>query len=427
MGFYLRKSLKAGPFRFNFSKSGVGVSVGVKGLRIGTGPRGNYIHAGVGGFYYRASLSPQSQNAPKYNPKYDNANYDDLVEMHEIDSGSVLEMKDSSAKKLVLVVDELDRCRPDYAMKVLEIIKHFFDVEGLFVIIPTNQSALENSLKALYGIDYKNTNIEIKGENYFKKFFTKDKKMPKPDYKALVKDYINKEELSNAFIQGWLKETDNAFNSINILIDKLAEYGSQAQLSLRQMTDICRETIYICNGFYEKIRCEYLAYLICNEERKKKNQKDNFGQIIGINLNNQHPYFVGAHGSMEHNSKRKILDLSIYKTTLNQIQIYGDAPFISFSNYKREMQQQFQSPNILAFKLYKEINDFIELHKSKIQSIQIGHGHPQQQESVKNYKETLIAALIQAEQELKQYQKKWGSDDNDDERKAKYQKIVEQA
>ena len=90
--FYLRKSLKAGPFRFNFSKSGVGVSVGVKGLRIGSGPRGNYIHAGVGGFYYRASLSPQSQNAPKYNPKYDKLSYDDLAGMHEIDSGNPVEI-----------------------------------------------------------------------------------------------------------------------------------------------------------------------------------------------------------------------------------------------------------------------------------------------------------------------------------------------
>lgn len=106
MGFYLRKSLKAGPFRFNFSKSGVGVSVGVKGLRIGTGPRGNYVHAGVGGFYYRASLPPQSKTMPKYDPKYHTLNYDDLDEMHEIDSGSVLEMNDSSAEELLTEINE---------------------------------------------------------------------------------------------------------------------------------------------------------------------------------------------------------------------------------------------------------------------------------------------------------------------------------
>ena len=70
MPFYFRKSVRAGPFRFNFSKGGLGMSVGVKGLRIGTGPRGHYVHAGVGGFYYRASLNqPQSQNSEPVRPE----------------------------------------------------------------------------------------------------------------------------------------------------------------------------------------------------------------------------------------------------------------------------------------------------------------------------------------------------------------------
>jgi hypothetical protein len=49
MGFYVRKRLRAGPFRFNLSKSGLGVSAGVPGFRVGTGPRGNYVHVGKGG------------------------------------------------------------------------------------------------------------------------------------------------------------------------------------------------------------------------------------------------------------------------------------------------------------------------------------------------------------------------------------------
>jgi Protein of unknown function (DUF4236) len=56
MGWYLRKSLSFGPLRLNLSKSGIGYSVGVKGARIGSGPRGNYIHLGRGGVYYRQSL-----------------------------------------------------------------------------------------------------------------------------------------------------------------------------------------------------------------------------------------------------------------------------------------------------------------------------------------------------------------------------------
>lgn len=58
MPFYVRKAISVGPFRFNLSKSGVGLSVGVKGLRLGMGPRGNYVHMGRGGLYYRATLPP---------------------------------------------------------------------------------------------------------------------------------------------------------------------------------------------------------------------------------------------------------------------------------------------------------------------------------------------------------------------------------
>jgi ribosomal protein S25 len=61
VSFYLKKSLRFGPLRFNLSKSGVGISAGVKGLRIGTGPRGNYIHAGRGGIYYRKTLGSGSR------------------------------------------------------------------------------------------------------------------------------------------------------------------------------------------------------------------------------------------------------------------------------------------------------------------------------------------------------------------------------
>jgi hypothetical protein len=57
MAWYLRKSVKLGPVRFNLSKSGIGTSVGVKGFRVGVRPNGkSYIHAGRYGLYYRQEL-----------------------------------------------------------------------------------------------------------------------------------------------------------------------------------------------------------------------------------------------------------------------------------------------------------------------------------------------------------------------------------
>lgn len=68
MGLYLRKSVRVGPLRFNLSKGGVGVSAGVKGFRVGTGPRGNYVHMGVGGIYYRATVPLSSPGARPATP-----------------------------------------------------------------------------------------------------------------------------------------------------------------------------------------------------------------------------------------------------------------------------------------------------------------------------------------------------------------------
>ena len=56
MSIYLKKAFSFGPFRLNLSKSGIGLSFGVTGLRIGTGAKGPYIHAGRGGLYFRQSL-----------------------------------------------------------------------------------------------------------------------------------------------------------------------------------------------------------------------------------------------------------------------------------------------------------------------------------------------------------------------------------
>lgn len=63
MGFYLRKSFRAGPLRFNLSKSGIGVSAGATGARLGMSSTGRaYVHGGRGGLYYRKSVGSGSKD-----------------------------------------------------------------------------------------------------------------------------------------------------------------------------------------------------------------------------------------------------------------------------------------------------------------------------------------------------------------------------
>jgi Protein of unknown function (DUF4236) len=105
MGFYIRKSVRVGPVRFNLSKSGVGMSVGVRGLRVGTGPRGNYIHAGANGFYYRTTL-PGGSDRRSAAPSPFVPHSESTSGLTEIESGDVLLMTDSSADTLLRELNE---------------------------------------------------------------------------------------------------------------------------------------------------------------------------------------------------------------------------------------------------------------------------------------------------------------------------------
>src|ERR1700756_5584528 len=105
MGFYLRKSISAGPFRFKLSGSGLGLSVGVKGFRVGTGPRGNYVHMGRDGLYYRASLGgahrPQRRQTPVPPSPSPQGSTGTVIE-----TGDVLEMKPTTGSHIPEQINE---------------------------------------------------------------------------------------------------------------------------------------------------------------------------------------------------------------------------------------------------------------------------------------------------------------------------------
>ncbi|MBY6202306.1 KAP family NTPase [Maritalea mobilis] len=71
----------------------------------------------------------------------------------------------AAENKLVIVVDELDRCRPDYALNLLEVIKHFFDVPNVHFVLGVNLKELANSVRARYGVG-------VQADRYLQKFVT---------------------------------------------------------------------------------------------------------------------------------------------------------------------------------------------------------------------------------------------------------------
>ena len=52
-------------------------------------------------------------------------------------------------KNLIIFIDELDRCRPTYAIELLERIKHLFSIERLVFVLSTDTIQLAHSIRAI--------------------------------------------------------------------------------------------------------------------------------------------------------------------------------------------------------------------------------------------------------------------------------------
>ena len=106
---------------------------------------------------------------------------------------SLTKSENNEWNKLVIVVDELDRCRPDYALSLLEIIKHFFNVDGVHFVLGLNLSGVENSVRARYGND-------VDATTYLQKFYSFIIRLPEKveyhqDYLCYCRDILKSKSI----------------------------------------------------------------------------------------------------------------------------------------------------------------------------------------------------------------------------------------
>lgn len=87
----------------------------------------------------------------------------DQVDRHDAVNEFIDRLK-GDAERLVFVIDELDRCRPSFAVELLEVVKHYFARDDVTFIITTNVDQLSHTIKKYYGNDFD-------GYAYLNKFF----------------------------------------------------------------------------------------------------------------------------------------------------------------------------------------------------------------------------------------------------------------
>lgn len=129
---------------------------------------------------------------------------------------------DNNSGRLVIIIDELDRCKPSFAVEILEKIKHLFSVKNVVFLLVMHKQQLEEAIRSVYG-----SNIDA--HTYLQKFINVETTIPKrisDRYSNDIDSYIKK------LLQ--LHEITTWGDDRNI-VDCLIPLAQHFNLSLRQL------------------------------------------------------------------------------------------------------------------------------------------------------------------------------------------------
>jgi len=107
---------------------------------------------------------------------------------------------EESEARILFLVDELDRCRPDFAIAYLETIKHIFDLPGATFVLAADRHHLENSARTAFG-----PNLDF--DEYYRKFVHREVPLPPISEAAYhrfateyAKHFLEREDVRHCFM-----------------------------------------------------------------------------------------------------------------------------------------------------------------------------------------------------------------------------------
>lgn len=155
----------------------------------------------------------------------------------------------ASTTPVILLIDELDRCRPDFAVIMLETIKHVFDVKNVQIILVTNAEQLKATIKHSYGND-------TDSHSYLYKFFKYQINLP-----TSKKDTEGKSIENNVTYFRTLAQASEVIPPTfkdNEFIYDVPTFIDVGKLSLRNIEQVvrCIETLIV---FEDKEKSKFLV------------------------------------------------------------------------------------------------------------------------------------------------------------------------
>lgn len=146
-------------------------------------------------------------------------------------------------KPLIFIVDELDRCRPDYAIEVLEQMKHFFSVRGIVFVLSIDKNHLASSVRGYYGSEKINT------DEYLRRFIDLEYSIPKPSYKAYCGYLFEYYSFGDFFYSKERREYFSLKNDADNLLAMAELLFKKNHATLRQQEKIFGQTRLVLSLF----------------------------------------------------------------------------------------------------------------------------------------------------------------------------------
>lgn len=158
-----------------------------------------------------------------------------------------------------ILIDELDRCRPSYAVEMLETIKHIFDVPGVVFVLATDTEQLQHAVKSIYGNGFD-------GKKYFERFFDSQRTLKKGQREQMASSRL---DLYGDDI--WLSTSVSLFPKLpkEQLAKVIAEISSVFGLSIRDMNRMISNLFAIISNLKKDTDIIFLMILYCLYLRKK--------------------------------------------------------------------------------------------------------------------------------------------------------------
>jgi hypothetical protein len=136
--------------------------------------------------------------------------------------GFAKELKKFTGKPVVFFIDELDRCRPPYAIELLERAKHLFSVPGIIFVLVIDKDQICNSIKAQYSPD-------MSVDGYLRRFIDLEYQMPQASIKDFC-DYVFEQTRLKEFLR---QRNDHHQEETVELLGALQSLSETFNLSLR--------------------------------------------------------------------------------------------------------------------------------------------------------------------------------------------------